>query len=226
MKKIPLLVLLLCCFSGIIQAQETSWNKIFMLNTGVSVPYNDFATKTLTYHAGFASGGANLEGNFLWYWKWIGFEATLGYSNIFFAKNAYLSEYEEFLQYEGNTTVKAGSYQVIKSTAGFLLRVVEFNATEIQLNFQAGIALNVHPEIEVTNSLWGTLNSVPKDSDWQSISSVGFTTYHYFSDKHALVLNLNTNHTLPRFDDEAIWGRGFNLRIRYVNINLGLLIKL
>ncbi len=226
MKKIPLLILLLCTIVLHTNAQKAPGKKLLLVHAGASLPYGDFTEKTFTYEAGFAAPGANIESNFLWYRKWIGLEATVGYANLFFAKNSYLSAYQQILGNEGVTTVQAGNYQTLKCTAGFLLRVVEFGSTEFRIDFQAGMALNVHPEIEVTNSFWGTLNSIPKSSDWQSISSIGLDVSHYLSEKYALVMNVNSNHTHPGFDDAAIWGRSFNLLIRYVNINIGLLIAL
>ena len=67
--------------------QKPAKKSVFGVDTGVSIPLDEFAVKTFTYDAGFASPGPNIEAEYLYYGKIFGFSSSLGYSSLFNRNN-------------------------------------------------------------------------------------------------------------------------------------------
>lgn len=224
---IPVIFTLILIWSSTVTfAQERSRNTVVLINAGISIPFAQLGDKTMSYMSGFAGPGGDLETDLLWYGKRLGLCASVGYTNLFFAENAYKSEYERILEHEGKTTVSAGNYQTLKTTAGFIAKSREVFRTEILVMIQAGYALNVHPEIEVNNTIWGMMNSVEKDYDWQSISVLGFKINHQMTDKYGMTLSYTANYSWPGFNEGNSFYRYYYQPMRFQNINVGLLINL
>jgi hypothetical protein len=222
MKRSVSLLLLFLLVASHSYAQKAPWQKVVTINTGVSVPFSDYSDKTFSYHSGYANPGTCIESNFLFYREWFAFSAALGYSNQSFAKKKYVSSYNEVLNNIGITSVSAGIYQSMKVTAGFAFRLLNMWDTELFWLFQAGTALNVHPEIQVTNSYWGEINYINRDADWQSTSVIGLILKHNLTDNIGITLSYNANYTLPGFRDENNpYIHYYNLPMRFQNITVG-----
>ncbi len=225
MRRSILLFLLVSAVSSITFAQDSPWHRSLAVHAGLCLPFDEFAEHNFSSDAGFANPGANLEGDFLFYLEHVGFCFTLGYSNLGFNRKAYRASYDAVILEEGEISVNAGIYQSMKSTLGFCIRGPEFLNTEIFLQVQAGIALNVHPEISVTHSYWGLINSIQRDTDWQSISVLGLTLNHRLNEKYGICLSYDANFTLPYFSDASSF-QGFDLPMRFQNISLGIKIQI
>lgn len=227
--KAVLLCLFLLPFFTIVQVaaqEDSSWNKVLTLKPGVSVPFNEYADKTFSYHSGFANPGGCLEADFLFYKRWFGLNASLGYSNQTFAKKKYTASYSTVLDNTGITDVSAGIYQSLKAVAGFNFRIINTKKAELFLLAQAGIALNVHPNIEVTNTYWGQINTIVRSADFQSTSVIGVLLKYNLNEEYGMSFSYNANYTLPYFRDDYIMRGGFNLPMRFQNITLGISKKL
>ncbi|MCF8226594.1 MAG: hypothetical protein K9J30_12020 [Bacteroidales bacterium] len=227
MKKYVPFILVLLSLHGLTSAQERSWKKGVLIHTGISIPFSNYASKTMeNYYSGyFANPGANLGTDLLWYGKIFGLGASLGYANQTFAREAFRSEYDRILNGEGETTVSAGIYQSLKGTAGLILKTPEFYNTEIMFTAQAGMALIVHPEITVENSFWGTLNTINTDSDWQPMSMMEVIVKYRMTEKIGISLIYNSNYAKPYFTDDTGFYNGFNVPVRFRNVNIGILIN-
>jgi hypothetical protein len=224
MIRFTFIILLLLVAHTHTYAQKPPWQKVVMVNTGVSVPFTDYADKTFSTHSGFANPGGCLEADFLFYRRWFGLSATLGYSNQTFAKKKYISCYDEVFDNTGITNVTAGIYQSMKATAGFAFRLADVLDTELFWLIQAGIALNVHPNISVNNSYWGEINSINRDTDWQSTSVLGVLLKHNLTENIGITLSYTLNYTLPGFRDENNhhYFHYYNLPMRFQNITVGI----
>ena len=207
-------------------AQPKAWKSVFGVNTGISIPVNEFALHTFTYDAGFAAPGPNIEAEFLYYGKVFGLSSSFGYSNLFFNEKDYLAEYNRVLEGYGTNAVSAGNFHVMKLLVGFTLKIPEFSHTEIMLLFHLGAAVSVHPEIEVSNSRLGTINTVVKSSGRSAISNATLKVNYWMTDMYGLSMNAGLNATQPSFSDPTGPEGIFSLPIRYTNINLGFVMKI
>lgn len=227
MKKPVIIILIFLITITLVNAQEENKKSIVGINSGISIPFADFADKKMENYSGFAGTGANIEIDFFRYTgRFFGLSSNIGYSNIFFNEKAYKSEYDRILDNYGETTVAAGNYQVLKGLIGLILKIPETRHTEVLLVFQLGCSMSVHPDLLVTNSELGEINSVKKDTDWSSMSNAGIKINYYLSEKYGISLNYSLNSTKPGFYDETSVERVFILPVRYQNINIGLVINL
>jgi hypothetical protein len=208
MKKPVITILIFLLSITMVNAQKENKKSIVGINSGISIPYADFANKKMEYYAGFAGTGANIEIDFFRYTgRFFGLSSNIGYSNIFLNEKAYKSEYDRILENYGETTVTAGNYQILKGLIGLILKIPETRHAEVLLVFQLGYSMSVHPDLLVTNSELGEINS-------------------YLSEKYGISLNYGLNSTRPGFYDETSNEKVFFLPVRYQNINIGLVINL
>lgn len=227
MKKTAVAILIFIITITLAHAQKGNKKSVIGINTGISVPFADFADKKMENYSGFAGAGANMELDFFRYTgKYFGLCTNIGYANISFNEDAYRSEYDRILNNYGENTVNAGNYQILKGSLGFILKIPEMKHTEVLLIFQLGYAMSVHPGIHVHNSELGEINSINKDADWNSLSNTGIKINYYLSEKYGISLNYSRNLTRPCFSDITSIERIFFLPIRYQNINIGLVINL
>ena len=227
MKKPVMTILIFLITITLVDAQKENKKSVVGINSGISIPYADFADKKMENYSGFAATGANIEIDFFRYTgRFFGLSSNIGYSSIFFNEKAYRSEYDRILDNYGKTTVAAGNYQVLKGLIGLILKIPETRHTEVLLVFQLGCSMSVHPNLLVTNSELGEINSVKKDTEWSSMSNAGIKINYYLSEKYGISLNYGLNSTRPGFHDETSNEKVFFLPVRYQNINIGLVINL
>ena len=208
------------------QAQDKVRKSVFGANAGVSIPINEFAYHTFTYDAGFASPGPMLEAEYLYYGKFFGFSSSIGYSGFFFNENAYRSEYDRTLGGYGTNDVSAGNYQVIKFLAGFTLKIPEINHTEVMLLFHLGYAACFHPELRVTNSELGLINSVARNKGGSPVANAGLKINYWLNERYGVSLNGSVTTTEPSFGDATGPGRSFNMLMNYTSVNVGFIMNL
>jgi opacity protein-like surface antigen len=225
MKKTLILILILSFTITSVLAQKER-KRVLIFNSGVSLPFSDFAIKKMEAFAGFAGTGFNAgidylssKGGFL------GFIASTGYSIMNFDSKAYKSEYDRILDQDGEVAVNAGNYNFFRTTVGLSGRITEINAIDIKLFIQAGISLSMHPEIIVIHSRFGIINSVKQDWAWASTSGAGLKINYNFSENYAVSFGYSLNLLYPGFNDEGPHSH-FNLPVRFANFNLGFLIVL
>lgn len=226
MSRILLVYIALILAAPPLFSQKTAKKSVFGVNSGVSLPFDDFADKTMIYRAGFASAGPNIEAEYLYYGKFFGFSSSIGYSSIFFNEKAYQAEYVRALGGYGTNEVTAGNYQILKFMVGYTLKIPEFRHTEVMLLFHLGYALTVHPDLLVTNSELGEINRVAKDAGGAPVSNAGLKINYWLNERYGLSLNAGLNLTLPGFYDETGPGGSFFLPVHYSNINVGFVMNL
>jgi hypothetical protein len=227
MKKPLITILIFLTTVTLVNAQQENKKSLVGINAGISIPFADFADKKMENYSGFAAPGANIEIDFFRYTgRFFGLSSNIGYSNIFFNEKAYKSEYDRILGNYGETNVTAGNYQVLKGLVGLILKIPETRHAEVLLVFQLGCSMSVHPDLLVTNSELGEINSVKKDTEWSSMSNAGIKINYYLSEKYGISLNYGLNSTRPGFYDETSNEKVFFLPVRYQNINIGLVINL
>jgi hypothetical protein len=226
MKRLTLFLLIVMLAAVTALPQKTARKSVFGVNTGISIPVDEFAAKTFTYDAGFATMGPNLEVEYLYYGKIFGFSSSIGYTSIFFNEKAYQKEYDRTLNGYGTNEVSAGNYQVLKFLVGFTLKTPEFKHTEVLLLVHLGYALSVHPNLEVTNSEFGVINSITRVSGDAPVANLGVKINYWLNDRYGVSLNGNLNLTEPSFYDETGPGGSFLLPIHYTNINVGFVMNL
>ncbi len=226
MKKAAIVILVLVTAVNFLYSQNYK-KTVFGVSAGYTVPYSDFAVKTIEYNAGFASPGLNLEIDLLRYaGRFLGLSANIGYASVFFNEKAYKAEYDRILAGYGQNNVSAGNYQVLKGVVGIILKIPETRHTEALLLFQFGAAGSVHPDLAVTNSMLGVINSVGKNQDWKSIAAMELKINYWLTEKYGISLNYSLNSTRPDFVDESGTGTSFSLPVKYMNINIGFVKKL
>lgn len=219
---------------NLVYAQEGNQKSVLGISSGISIPFDTFDNKTMTNNAGFAGAGANLEIDFLRYLeKFFGITSTIGYSNISLNESAYKAEYDRILNNYGETVVDAGNYQVLKGMLGLIIIIPATKQAEVLLVIQLGFAMSVHPDIVVSNSELGEINSVGKNIAWSPLSSAGLKFNYRLSEKYGISLNYNLNYTTPGFHDDyddtgpgTGTGGAFSLPVRYQNINIGFVMNL
>lgn len=226
MSRILLVYIALILAAPPLFSQKTGKKSVFGVNSGVSLPFNDFADKTMIYRAGFASAGPNIEAEYLYYGKFFGFSSSIGYASIFFNEKAYQAEYARALGGYGTNEVTAGNYQILKFLVGYTLKIPEFNHTEVMILFHLGYALTVHPDLLVTNSELGEINRVAKDAGGAPVSNAGLKINYWLTRQYGLTLNAGLNLTLPGFYDDTGPGGSFFLPVHYSNINIGFVMNL
>ncbi len=227
MKKTAFTILFCLAAFNTIHPQNQNKKSVLNISSGCSVPFYEFAFRTMEPNAGFCAPGLNLEADFMRYTgRFFGLSATMGYASLFFRKNEYKAQYDRILNGYGQNKVEAGNYQILKGVLGFILKIPETRHTEALLIFQLGIARSVHPNLNVTNSKLGLINSVSKTGDWNPISNVGLKVNYWLTEKYGIGLNYNMNFTRPDFYDQTSIEKSFSLPVRYMNINAGILIKL
>ena len=227
MKKTAITLLFFLIELNLLYSQEYSRKTIFGVNAGCSLPYAEFAAKTMTSYAGFASPGMNMEIDLLGYInRFFGFTSGIGYASFFFGEKAYQAEYDRILAGYGENTVSAGNYQVLTGVLGFILKIPETRHTEALLVFRMGIAMSVHPDLVVTNSKLGEINTVSKNSDWNLAGNMGLKVHYWLTEKYGISFNYSLNSTRPYFHDDTGIGKSFLLPVGYMNINAGFVMKL
>ncbi len=206
-------------------SQQPAKRTILASSAGLSLPYAEFASESLTVNSGFASAGINTEASLMRYMgSFFGLTSAIGYSNIFLSEKDYENEYDRVLY--GTHQVSAGNYQILSAMGGFIFKVPEFSNTDILLMVNLGVALSFHPGLSVANSYLGLINSVKKDTDFAGISNAGIRINHWLTEQYGLSLSYSLNATRPSFDDKTSIEGHFNLPIRYQNINVGFIMKL
>ncbi|MEA3447611.1 MAG: hypothetical protein U9Q98_04055 [Bacteroidota bacterium] len=227
MKKIIINIIIFIFLTTLsMYAQEERKKFRFNPSIGMSIPYSDFAKDNMEYDAGFSSVGLNINSDIMWYWgKYFGLSLDLGYTNLFFKKKAYKSEYERILEQSDGIEVLAGNYQVAHSSLGLIIKTPEFYNTEVLTIGRLGFSYCIHPEILVTDEYWGVINSIKQDDAISIISSLNFRINHYISEKYGISIYFNTYSTNPRFSDKTSIENGFNLYIAYYSINAGFIIR-
>jgi len=227
MKKILIILLPLLIILNPVNSQEDVGKNILSVNTGCSIPFDDFAAQTMVSYAGFAGAGMNMEIGLLRYsGRFIGFSSSLGYASLFFKEKAYQAEYDRILGGYGQNNVSAGNYQVISGLLGFIIKIPEIRHTEALLTWQMGVAISVHPELVVSNSELGVINSVTKNYDRKIAGNLGLKVNYWLTERYGISLNYSLNFTRPDFNDETSIEKFFILPVRYMNINAGFVMKL
>jgi hypothetical protein len=227
MKKTAIILLFFLIELNLLYSQEYSRKTIFGVNAGCSLPYAEFAAKTMTSYAGFASPGMNMEFDLLRYTsRFFGFTSGIGYASFFFREKAYQAEYDRILAGYGENTVSAGNYQVLTGVLGFILKIPETRHTEALIVFRMGIAMSVHPDLIVTNSKLGAINTVSINSDWKPTANMELKVHYWLTEKYGISFNYSLNSTRPYFRDDTGIGRAFLIPVRYMNINAGFVMNL
>lgn len=226
MKKYLVLLVLTVLATATGIAQEKTKKSVFGASTGLSIPYMEFAYKTFRYDAGFAAPGPNISVEYRYYGNYIGFSSCIGYSSLFFNEKAYRAEYDRTLNGYGTNTVSAGNYQVMMFLAGFTLKLPEMKQTEVMLLFHIGYAASVHPELIVTNSEYGVINSINKNTGGCPAANAGIQVNHWLNDKYGISLSCCLSSATPSFGDGTGPGGSFLLPVKYANINVGVIMNL
>jgi hypothetical protein len=226
MNKSFVIIPVLIALSVVAGAQQKIRESVFGVSAGLSVPYNEFASNSFHYDAGFASIGPNIETEYLYWGKWVGFSSGIGFASIFFNEDDYKSEYDRVLEGFGINEVSAGNYHVLKILTGIAFRLPEIKDTEIILLLQLGAARCTHPAVTVKNSELGVINSIVRSSDISLVSNAGLKINYRLNGRSGLTLNWGLNMTRPSFHDASGTGRSFFLPVRYANINLGFVMRL
>lgn len=226
MKKCSALLGLVLFVTAPCLAQEKIRKSVFGASTGVSIPYKEFAYKTFRYDAGFAAPGPNIQAEYKYYGKSFGFSSGIGYTSLFFNEKAYRAEYDRTLNGYGTYTVSAGNYQVLELLVGFTLKLPEINHTDLMLLFHLGFALGVHPDLVVTNSEYGVINSIDKTTGACPAVNAGIRVNHWLNERYGVSLNCTFSSTTPSFGDATGPGGSFLMPIKYVNINAGFVMNL
>ncbi len=226
MKRLTLALIAFILAAGIALPQKAMPKSIFDVNAGVSVPVDEFSYNTFRYDAGFASPGPNIEAEYLRYGKFFGFSASIGYASIFFNEKDYKAEYDLALDGYGTNYVTVGNYQVLKFLVGLTLKIPEFCHTEVILLFNLGYAVCVHPELSVTNSELGEINSVARDAGGSPVSNTGLKVNYWLNERYGLTLTAGVSQMRPGFYDPTGPGGSFFLPLHYANINAGFVMNL
>jgi hypothetical protein len=205
--------------------QKRTWKSVFGAGAGVSIPYKEFAYNTFRYDAGFAHPGPKLEAEYLFYGKIFGLSAAVGYSSLFFNENAYSAEYDRTLGGYGINEVSAGNYQLLKFLAGFTLKLPETNHTEVMFLFHLGFALSVHPDILVTNSELGVINSIEKVRGAGPAANAGIKINYWLNERYGLSLNGSLSTATPSFTDYTAPDSYFDLPIYCAAVNVGFVMN-
>jgi len=227
MKKTVLTLLLLVAAINLLPAQKENRKSIFGVNAGVAIPFAEFADRTMEGYSGFAAAGMNIDVDLLRYiGRYFGFTSNIGYASIFFNEKEYRTEYDRILSGYGQNSVTAGNYQVLKGLLGYTFRIPVTEQAEVLLFCQAGVALSLHPDLLVTNTELGVINSVSRNSDWHPVSNTGVKINYWMNDKYGISLNYSLNATRPAFSDQTGIRGTFVLPIRYMTVNAGLVMNL
>lgn len=219
-----LAILLLAFSSG--KAQQKVRKSVFGATTGVTIPLDKFAVKYFTWDAGFASAGPNIEAEYLYYGRIFGFSSSIGYTSVFFNEKKYLAEYDRTLGGYGTNTVSAGNYQVMKALIGFTIKIPEFSNTEVMLLFHLGYALAVHPDLLVTNSELGVINSVATDAGSGPVTSMGLKINYWLNERYGVSLSGSLNGFSSYFVDATGPDSSFRMPLNHACINLGFVMNL
>ncbi len=226
MKKIIFILTLLSVLAIDCYSQKIK-KTIFGAGAGLSLPYAEFASKSLTINSGFASAGFNTETSLIRYTgRFFGLSATIGYSNIFISERKFETEYNRVMNGNGTNQVTAGNYQIMSGMAGLIFKVPEFSNTDILLMLNLGAALTVHPDITATNSYFGVINSVKKDADFAVASNAAVKVIHWLTERYGFSAGYSLNATRPSIKDDTGINAYFYLPVRYQNINIGFIMNL
>lgn len=207
-------------------AQEKIRKSVFGANAGVSIPYNEFARHAFSYEAGFASPGPIIEAEYLYYGKFFGFSSGIGYSSLFFNEKAYRAEYDRTLGGYGINEVSAGNYQVLRFLAGFTLKLPQMEHTEIMFLFHLGYALSVHPNLRVTNSELGVINTVDRTPGGSPMANAGLKINYWLNDRYGVSLNGSVTTTEPSFSDKTGPDGSFSMLMNYASVSVGFIMNL
>jgi hypothetical protein len=226
MKRLTLVLLVLLLPAVTVLPQKIPAKSVFGASTGVSIPLDEFAVKYFTWDAGFASLGPNLEAEYLYYGKIFGFSSSISYTSIFFNEKAYQSEYDRTLNGYGTNEVPAGNYQIMKFLVGFTLKTPEFSNTEVMLLFHLGYGVAMHPNLLVTNSEFGVINSVTRNAGRGAVASMGLKINYWLNERYGVSLNGTLNGMSSGFIDDTAPDGNFQMPMNHANINIGFVMNL
>lgn len=226
MKRIILVLMLVMITDLMAMPQKTTRKSVFGVTSGISIPFSEFANDRFTWDAGFAAPGPGIEAEYLYYGKIFGFSSSVGYASLFFNEKGYLAEYDRTMNGYGVNEITAGNYQVMKFLVGFTLKVPEFSNTEIMLLFNIGYARSIHPDVRVTNSELGVINSMKRDGGGSPAVSAGLKINYWLNDRYGLSLKGSLDNTRPAFFDATASDGFFFMPIDYASINIGFVMNL
>jgi len=227
MREIALIIAFLYALTVTGQTARENKKSVFGASAGLTLPHGDFALKTLTGKAGFASAGANAEVQLMRYTgRFFGLASTIGYANIFISEKTFAAEYDRLLNGYGSTRVKAGNYQSLTGMIGLILKFPEVKGTDILFLFQAGAAMTVHPSITAANSVLGDINKIEKDVTFSAVGNAEIRINHWLNDRYGLSLSYGRTSSTPSFDDETSNSGFFSLPVNYQNLNVGFVMNL
>lgn len=226
MKRITIAFIMLFFVTMTVTPQKPAKKSVFGGSAGISLPLDEFALKYFTWDAGFASAGPNLQAEYLYYGKIFGFSSSVGYSSIFINEKKYQAEYDRTMNGYGTNDVSAGNYQIIKALIGFTLKTPEFSNAEVMLLFNLGYAVAVHPNLFVTNSELGVINSVSRNTGGGPVASLGIKVNYWLNERYGLSLNGSVNGMSSGFIDETAPDTAFQMPMNHANINIGFVMNL
>jgi hypothetical protein len=210
-----------------IYAQNENKKNVFSGFLGVSIPTNEFAETTFEYDAGYATVGANLELNYYRYTgKYFALNVSIGYAAFGFNETAYTNDYYSALNRTDGIKTEAGTYQFLNTSFGLVFKTPIGNDFEVLFIPMLGFALCHHPDLVVTDSETGVINSVSKDNSGAGSAGIKAQLNYYFSEKYGINLSYSRFSTTPSFSDETSYEQHFTLPVSFQNINIGFTVIL
>jgi hypothetical protein len=210
-----------------IYAQNENKKNVFSGFLGVSIPTNEFAETTFDYDAGYATAGANIELNYYRYTgNYFALNVSIGYAAFGFNETAYTNDYYSALNRTDGIKTEAGTYQFLNTSFGLVFKTPIGNDFEVLFIPMLGFALCHHPDLVVTDSETGVINSVSKDNSGAGSAGIKAQLNYYFSEKYGINLSYSRFSTTPSFSDETSYEQHFTLPVSFQNINIGFTVIL
>jgi hypothetical protein len=222
MKTLLLSAVVLFAAGDFLFAQGEVKKNCWGIQAGIAIPYSYFAKNTFEYRdPGFAMAGGNLEADYFRYaGRFFGLSLNLGYAWMGFDREAYVNAYREILP-DQEIHAEAGIYQVGKATGGFIFRTPGRYRTEFVFIPWIGYSGTRHPEIVVTSSGYGAINSIEKSYGFRAITGITLIACYDVTERIKISLGYRRNATGPHFSDRTSLDGFFSLPVRYQNISLG-----
>jgi opacity protein-like surface antigen len=222
MKKIVFFIILSGIFYQVSAQKDTVRNSI-SINSGIVIPFSEFAGNSLKDGGGFAGNGMNIRIDYIHYLnRHLGIDLSVGYTNILFDVQKCTDAYNAALQQTEGVEVRVdGNYQIYKGSLGLVARAPQVLHTTFFAKASLGSSLNVLPGISADDD-W-VLARIKQDECGYMTYEAGLGCNHYFK-QWGISVEYSRLKAKPFLPDNAFHISNV-LEMSFQTINVGVLYK-
>lgn len=215
-------LVILVLSSCTLPAQEEGFSRLFGMQAGTAIPFSEFSGKSFDdRYSGFATPGGTFQAEFINQGSNIsGFSVNIGYSWMGFDTKAYTDEYFPVLN-DPMLSVQTGNYHMARISFGWVLKAPVSEGLRVMIVPGIGAAAIWHPEIMVTGTEYGILNSIERSTGYSGTVGLEIKLGYDITDHLCAALCYSLNYASPYLQDSTSPEGSFWLPMQFHGLNIG-----